>query len=822
MQLKRFVMSSLKRGMLLSVSFPLVVAAFASLFLVYFEYQQYSQARRASEMKDLIGSMSALIHEQQKERGKTSVFLSSRGSQFEAELSEQRKLTDVAAAELAQSIELHGKAGGAEIEESLAVIADVLNERPAIRQAVDRLNIATPSALAHYTNHNAILLATIANIGSLAESPRVAKKVASLEALLAAKEFSGIERAIGSGGFAAGVFDFQRLRLMERLMTRQDDSLERFLTFAETSFANDVEAIAELGATAEVVRMRDIAFASLETGDLQGVTASEFFAATSLRIEAIKETEDRLVIAIADTANDIAQKSLNLVIGFAVGLLLATIASIASTIFVIRIMLVEVHRISDASERLALGDEAATLPSDCPAELGQIVSSIESFMQSVSDAKEREAKEALKKQKADRSARDAERKRQEDERERAEKEALEARASQARQREYVDEVSAVVTACANGDFSTKFNLEGKDGSFLEIGEALNKLVQSVDDGLSAAGSALARVADGDLTSSMDGSFYGVFNDLQQNTNSMIRRLKGLVGEINESAVNLASSSNELRDTSDDLSKQAEQNAAALEQTSAALAQLSANTTQVNNNVVEANQHASEARETAEESGAIAADAAQAMNKISFASKEIATAVRVIDDISFQINLLALNAGVEAARAGDAGKGFSVVASEVRQLAQRAGEAATEIEKVIGRSDVAVSEGVDKVQNAQRSFEKISGSVISVSDRIEQVSHAMREQVTGIREVTNAASQVDSNTQRQAASFEQITAASSLLSHEADNLKRSTSVFKIGGENPRPSPQRTMQGGGQPIARSRVERTKGNLAIAKDPEGWSDF
>lgn len=779
MRADRFFMYSLKRGMLLSVSVPVLVSLITSIFLLIVELQQYSHARRTAQMKDLVASMSALIHEQQKERGATSVFLSSGGTQFGPELSAQRVLTDQAAATLAASIELHGQAGGPEISEGLAGIVQMLAERPRIRRSVDQLDIATPVALGHYTAHNAAMLATIANIGSLAESPRVAVKVASLEALLAAKEFSGIERAIGSGGFAAGGFDYQRVRQLERLITRQNDNLARFRTFAEDGFRADVDAIAELDATADLKRMREVAFSSFNSGDIQDVTASDFFGATTVRIDAFKDVEDRLVTAIADTANEIARSSLFLVVALALGVLIAAAASAGSTFYVIRNLLKEVRRISDAADRLARGDETAELPSDCPEELRGIVHSIDCFNRSVSEAKKREARKLLEKQEADRAAREETRLRQQEEKKRAEREANEARNEQERMREYVAEVSAIVSACAKGDFSHKIDLNGKDGVFFEIGEGLNTLVRTVEEGLSAAGGALERVASGDLATEMTGDFRGAFGDLQRDTNAMISALRSLVDEINSSSFHFSSSSKELRDTSGDLSRQAEQNATSVEETSAALEVLSSNIAQINENVAIANKNSRVARETAEESGIVACDAAQAMTRISDASKEIACVVTAINDISFQINLLALNAGVEAARAGDAGRGFSVVASEVRQLAQRAGEAAKEIEEVIGRSDLAVSEGVDKVQNAQRSFAKISESVIGVSDRIEQVSHAISEQVTGIDEISHAVAQIDNNTQKQAASFEEVTAASNLLSREADALKQSTSRFSTG-------------------------------------------
>lgn len=385
-------------------------------------------------------------------------------------------------------------------------------------------------------------------------------------------------------------------------------------------------------------------------------------------------------------------------------------------------------------------------------------------------------------------------------------------------------IKAVVDRAVEGDFSERVDEDFSNEELCALAVNVNKLVQSVEHGIHATGCALKRVSDGNLTESMQGEFKGAFKELQNNTNGMIDALKALIGDISGSAVNLASSSNELRDTSDALSKQAEQNAASLEETSAALEELTTSIRQVSDNVDEANDNASVASETAKSSSVVAADAAAAMGRISDASKEIAKVVTVINDISFQINLLALNAGVEAARAGEAGRGFSVVASEVRQLAQRAGEAATEIDGVIAHSDQAVKEGVEKVSNAQQSLETISESVVGVSERIDQIASAISEQVNGIGEINGAVAQIDSNTQKQTASFEEVTATGALLSNEAEALKSSTARFKTGSDVVAFSKTNRTQST-QP---ARVAETNAALSnpvvsnLAEDQGGWDEF
>lgn len=547
--------------------------------------------------------------------------------------------------------------------------------------------------------------------------------------------------------------------------------------------------------------------------------AQETAAVSSGAVSSIQETAGLLSNRVEDAGRQIGQ------IG-AVGLALVLAAPFLVWLFVTR----PLNRVTVVTERLAGGDltkiEGFRQNSG---ELGRLATALHIFRENAlqtikmrEEEKQREAA-ALEEERAAENARQAAAAAQK-KREEEQEEELRRQAEDARRKMLADlsaSIGSVVSAASAGDFSRRIDVNFEDPELKGLADGVNGLVQNVDRGVSETMRVLSRVAQGDLTEKMAGEFSGVFASLQDDTNGMIGSLQDLIAEIAGSGANLATSSSEMLETSDVLSKQAEQNAASLEETSAALEQLTASIKQVSENVSDANSNASIASDTAKSSGVVAADAAEAMNRIANASQEIANAVTVINEIAFQINLLALNAGVEAARAGEAGRGFSVVASEVRQLSQRAGEAAAEIDDVIARSDAAVSEGVSKVTNAQESLEKISESVISVSKRIEQISVAIDEQVHGITEINGAVSQIDSNTQKQAASFEEVTAASSLLSNEASGLKQSTARFKTGKETATSAPKKAAAEAMVETASKPVTvPAAGNLA--EDLNGWDEF
>ena len=152
----------------------------------------------------------------------------------------------------------------------------------------------------------------------------------------------------------------------------------------------------------------------------------------------------------------------------------------------------------------------------------------------------------------------------------------------------------------------------------------------------------------------------------------------------------------------------------------------------------------------------------------------------IDGIAFQTNILALNAAVEAARAGEQGRGFAVVASEVRNLAQRSAAAAKEIKGLIGDSVDKVESGTRLVDEAGRTMEEIVSSIRRVADIMSEISAASIEQSSGIEQVNLAVSQMDENTQKNAALVEEAAAAAESLEEQASVLLDAVSIFHLDG------------------------------------------
>ncbi len=287
---------------------------------------------------------------------------------------------------------------------------------------------------------------------------------------------------------------------------------------------------------------------------------------------------------------------------------------------------------------------------------------------------------------------------------------------------------------------------------------------SINRGLRNAVSAVQNVADGDLTRFATITSKDEIGELLGYVNTMIERLRGVVGDALAASDNVSSGSQELSASSEQLSQGATEQASAAEEASASMEQMAANIKQNADNAAQTEKIARQSSRDAESSG-------QAVNRAVGAMRTIAEKISIVQEIARQTDLLALNAAVEAARAGEHGKGFAVVASEVRKLAERSQAAAAEISALSGDT-------VQVATDAGEMLNKLVPDIQKTAELVSEISAACREQDIGASQINEAIQQLDKVTQQNAGASEEMSATSEELASQAEELQASIAFFKV--------------------------------------------
>ncbi|MCB9668096.1 MAG: PAS domain-containing protein [Alphaproteobacteria bacterium] len=324
---------------------------------------------------------------------------------------------------------------------------------------------------------------------------------------------------------------------------------------------------------------------------------------------------------------------------------------------------------------------------------------------------------------------------------------------------------------ASGHLPPPMTLEVQ-GDLAVFRDAVNELVRSSGQIIGVA----EAIAGGDLTAEVvprsdEDALLGAFA-------KMVTDLRDFVRQTRDSSREVASNASEMQKSTQTVASTNQTSAASLEEISATMVELAAQTRHNAGNAQEAVVLAKAARDAASAGDTRMTDMLASMATINESSKQIFNIIKVIDDIAFQTNLLALNAAVEAARAGAHGKGFAVVAEEVRNLAARSAKAAQETAGLIADSMKKVEAGTALARVTAEGFVAIRKSVTQATDLVEDIASSSAEQSDGIEQVNGGLTRLEDIVQHNAAVSEQMAAAASELSSQADRIQRLVNRYKV--------------------------------------------
>ena len=350
----------------------------------------------------------------------------------------------------------------------------------------------------------------------------------------------------------------------------------------------------------------------------------------------------------------------------------------------------------------------------------------------------------------------------------------------------------------NGNFDISVTYESKDelGSLTKSFKNMTFILETV---ISDASRLLSEMADGnfDVRTNAEERYVGSLQSLLLSIRKLNKDLSITLGQINQSADQVASGSGQVSNGAQALAQGATEQAASVEELASTITNISYQVKSTADNAMEARSKSNTAGGEAEICNNQMHDMMDAMEEIARSSNEISKIIKTIEDIAFQTNILALNAAVEAARAGEAGKGFAVVAEEVRSLASKSSVASKNTAELIESSVNAVTRGTKLANSTAESLVQVVNHVRSASTKVDEIANAAEEQAGAIEQVTLGVDQISSVVQTNSATAEESAAASQELSEQASTLKSLVAKFKLREEYIKMDSQTGYTGYGTP-------------------------
>lgn len=809
----------LKTKLNLMVAVPLLAMLFFSTVQLVDKITQQSEMEQLTELSGLASTLSALIHETQKERGASAGFTGSKGKKFAEILPKQRELTNERRKKLSEDLQgFDASEYGATFEMQLNALLSDLEQLDGIRSQVSALSLPLPKVVGWYTAMNAKLLAVIEQMPHVVSDAGLVARITAYVNYLQSKERAGIERAVLSATFGANQFAPGMYKKFISLVTAQEDFLHVFNAMGTEEDKAFYQEAMKHESIAKVEEMRQTAFQNVVIGGF-GIDAEYWFKTITQKINQLKKVDDHLASGILGQATSLHSSAKTTSILYLVEIALLLIFTMWITRRVGRMIGVSVGEVRNALKQVAdEGDFSVRVEARTQDSVGEMAQALNNLMENlqtsihetnlvVTDIAhgvfDRRVEADLKgelltlKRGVNESAASVESTmntltdvmraisggnfgyrlegvEMEGEFRRVLEGTMESMDS------IVTDINKVMDGVAVGRFDIRVRADAQ-GDMGRLKQNLNRSLDALSEAMKEVVTVSNRMGDGDLTVSVEGDYHGLLAVLKDSVNANQANFSQIVSKVRASSRQVRHGSDEISRGSVDLSSRTSEQAASLEETAASMEEMASTVKMNSDSASQASQLAAESLMRAQDGSGVAAEAVEAMEGINASSAKIADIITLIDGIAFQTNLLALNAAVEAARAGEHGRGFAVVAGEVRTLAQRSADAAKDIKKLIEDSTSRIEQGSELVERSGVALSSIEESVKKMNDISSEIEAATKEQTQGINQVNTAVSQLDTATQENAALVEETAAASSQLSHQADELANMVSVFTLSRE-----------------------------------------
>ena len=318
-------------------------------------------------------------------------------------------------------------------------------------------------------------------------------------------------------------------------------------------------------------------------------------------------------------------------------------------------------------------------------------------------------------------------------------------------RKLINETISVLGEFEQGDLSQRLNISVSNPALMELKNVLNNMAKNLESNINnvlhileeyAHYNYLNRIPTQDIKEHL--------LKLSTGVNTLGDSITGMLVENKSNGLTLDESSNILLGNVDKLNISSNEAAASLEETAAALEEITSNIRNNTQNIAKMASFSSSVTKSANDGEKLANQTTVAMDEINTQVNLINDAISIIDQIAFQTNILSLNAAVEAATAGEAGKGFAVVAAEVRNLASRSAEAAKEIKTIVENATKKANQGKEIANYMISGYKELNENISQTINLISDIEMSSKEQLMGIEQINDAVTQLDQQTQQNAA------------------------------------------------------------------------